>query len=104
MRKKRQSYDLDFKMEVIAAAESTSNREAGRNFNIDESLVRRWRIKKKKLLEEVSRAEKDPVNPKKKNCTGKSSCSPSFGDGDDLQVRSAANILIYNWLIRFTFP
>ena len=45
----REAYDVKFKMEVIAVAENCSNREAGRQFKIDESMVRRWRQNKSKL-------------------------------------------------------
>eukprot|EP00795_Rhopilema_esculentum_P004895 gene4894-21227_t len=46
---RREAYDVKFKMEVIAVAEKCSNREAGRQFKIDESMVRRWRQNKSKL-------------------------------------------------------
>ena len=46
---KRQTYDVKFKMEVIEVAEKSSNREASRQFKIDESMLRRWRQNKSKL-------------------------------------------------------
>ena len=51
MTEKRKSYGLKFKQSVIKYAEENSNREAGRKFSIDESMVRRWR---KKSLDESS--------------------------------------------------
>ena len=51
MTEKRKSYNLKFKQIVIKYAEENSNREAGRKFSINESMVRRWR---KILLDESS--------------------------------------------------
>ena len=51
MTEKKKSYDLKFKQSGIKCAEENSNREAGRKFSIDESVVRRW---KKKSLDESS--------------------------------------------------
>ncbi len=48
---KRQTFDLSTKLEIIKYAEETSNREAGRKFILDESMVRRWRKNKTKLEE-----------------------------------------------------
>lgn len=45
----RNKYDASFKLKVIQHAESTSNREAAREFGMDESCIRRWRIDKDKL-------------------------------------------------------
>ena len=45
MTEKRKSCDLKFRQSVIKYAEENSNREAGRKFSIDESMVRRWRKK-----------------------------------------------------------
>ena len=39
---KRRAYSVEFKTEVIKFAENHSNRETGRKFKIDESMVRRW--------------------------------------------------------------
>ena len=39
---KRKSYDFKFKQAVVNAEEN-SNRETGRKFSVDESMVRRWR-------------------------------------------------------------
>ena len=45
MTEKKKSCDLKFKQSGIKFAEENSNREAGRKFSIDESVVRRWRNK-----------------------------------------------------------
>ena len=39
MTEKRQSYDLKFKQSAIKYAEENRNREAGRKFSINESMV-----------------------------------------------------------------
>ena len=49
-------------MEVIRFAENHSNRETGRTFQIDESMVRRWVLNKSKLIE----AYEEAGNPSKK--------------------------------------
>ena len=41
MAEKRKNYDLKFKLSAIRCAEETSNREAGRKFSVDESMIRR---------------------------------------------------------------
>ena len=48
---KRRAYSIEFKTEVIKFAETHSNRETGRKFKIDESMVRRWLQKKKQIRE-----------------------------------------------------
>ena len=45
MTEKTKSCDLKFRQSVIKYAEENSNREAGRKFSIDESMIRRWRKK-----------------------------------------------------------
>ena len=37
------SYDMAFKLKVVACAEAESNRGAPRKFGIDEKCVREWR-------------------------------------------------------------
>ena len=49
MTEKRKTYDLKFKQSVIKYAQENSNREAGRKFSIDESMVRRWRKKSSEI-------------------------------------------------------
>lgn len=49
MKKKRNSYTADFKLDVINKAQEVGNREAGRLFDVDEKCVRRWRSCKKEL-------------------------------------------------------
>ena len=58
MREKRKSYDLKFKQSVIKYAEENSNREAGRKFSIDESLVCRWRKKSSEISNKSSSQSK----------------------------------------------
>ena len=54
MTEKRKSCDLKFKQSVIKCAEENSNREAGRKFSIDESMVRRWRKKSSEISHKSS--------------------------------------------------
>ena len=58
MTEKRKSYDLKFKQSVIKYAEENSNREAGRKFSIDESMVRRWRKKSPEISDKSSSQSK----------------------------------------------
>ena len=46
---KRNRYSIEFKVQVAAYANETSNSAAGRQFTVDESLVRRWREQKPRL-------------------------------------------------------
>ena len=59
---KRRAYSIEFKTEVIKFAENHSNRETGRKFKIDESMVRRWLQKKK----EINEAYEQPGPSKKR--------------------------------------
>ena len=54
---KRRAYSIEFKTEVIKFAENHSNRETGRKFKIDESMVRRWLQKKKEINEAYEQPE-----------------------------------------------
>ena len=47
--KRRASYTVELKRKAIEFAESHGNRSAGREFNVDESMVRRWRGQKATL-------------------------------------------------------
>ena len=58
MTEKRKSYDLNFKQSVIKDADENSNREAGRKFSIDESMVRRWRKKSSEISDKSSSQSK----------------------------------------------
>ena len=49
IREKKKIYDLKFKQSVVKYAEENSNRETGRKFYIDESMVRRWRKKSSEI-------------------------------------------------------
>ena len=59
---KRRAYSIEFKTKVIKFAEKHSNRETGRKFKIDESMVRRWLQKKK----EINEAYEQPGPSKKR--------------------------------------
>ena len=47
--RKLKGYDASFKFKAIGFAEEHGNRSAARQFNINESMVRKWRQKKDKL-------------------------------------------------------
>ena len=47
----RASYCASFKLRVVAYAVDKGNRAAGKQFNVDESCVRRWWSQREKLLE-----------------------------------------------------
>ena len=49
MKRKRDSYDASFKLKAVACAEASNNCAASRQFNIDEKLIRTWRLKKEEL-------------------------------------------------------
>ena len=41
---RRHSYDLNFKLKIVAEAEAVNNnREIAREYGISESMVRKWR-------------------------------------------------------------
>ena len=44
--KRRKSYTAGFKLEVLKRAEEIGNRAAGREFEIDESMIRNWKKSK----------------------------------------------------------
>ena len=46
---KKQAYSVEFKIEIIDFAEKHSNRETGRKFQVDDSMVRQWVQNKAKL-------------------------------------------------------
>ena len=58
MTEKSKSYDLKFKQSVINYTEENSNREAGRKFSIDESMVHRWRKKSSEISDKSSSQSK----------------------------------------------
>uniref|UniRef100_A0A3B3R0P4 HTH CENPB-type domain-containing protein n=1 Tax=Paramormyrops kingsleyae TaxID=1676925 RepID=A0A3B3R0P4_9TELE len=45
----KQSYDSNFKISVVNAAESSSNSQAARKYGVTECNVRRWRAQKERL-------------------------------------------------------
>ena len=47
----RASYTASFKLRVLAFALDEGNRAAGKQFNVDKSCVRRWRLQREKLFE-----------------------------------------------------
>jgi len=59
IRGKKRSFEAAFKLEVVQYAEKSSNREAGRKFNVDEKCVRQWKLQKVKLLD-LRKAKKRP--------------------------------------------
>ena len=54
----KENYDLKFKQSVIKYAEENSNREAGKKFSIDTSMVRRWRKKSPEISDKSSSQSK----------------------------------------------
>ncbi|GFS56442.1 pogo transposable element with KRAB [Trichonephila clavipes] len=46
MKRKRDSYTADFKLNAVEKANEVGNREAARFFNVDESNIRLWRRNK----------------------------------------------------------
>ena len=49
-RKSRKSHEARFKIEVILFADIHGNKASARKYNIDETLVRRWKLKKVSLF------------------------------------------------------
>ena len=47
--RRRCSYPTSFKLDVIRAARESGNRQASRNFNLNESNVRKWRERQSEL-------------------------------------------------------
>lgn len=62
---RRKSYTADFKLSAIAHAEVHGNRATGRQFNIDESVIRGWR-KEKGTLEKMNPRKRARRGPKAK--------------------------------------
>ena len=54
---KRQAYDAEFKLKAISHAVEHGNRAAAREFNINESMVRKWR-KQEEDLRQVKKTKK----------------------------------------------
>ena len=50
MKRKRNAYDIAFKLKVVEFAKSNSNRAAEREFGVTEKMVRDWRNKENKIL------------------------------------------------------
>ena len=58
---RKRSYDMAFKLKVVACAEEESDRGAARRFGVDEKWVREWRKLKTELAQR---------GPKKKRLQG----------------------------------
>ena len=50
MKRKRNAYDVAFKLKVVEFAKLHSNRAAEREFGVTEKMVRDWRNKENKML------------------------------------------------------
>ncbi len=75
--RKRHAYDVKFKLEAIELAEKLSNRQAARKFEVDESMVRRWRKNKAQLVEVFQ--QQGPTK-KKKVGSGRKPCLSTIED------------------------
>ena len=51
---KRHAYEADFKLMAISYAIKHGNRAAARQFNINESIVRKWKLLNRELQVEAS--------------------------------------------------
>lgn len=58
LKRKRQSYDVSYKLKVVNFAESASNCAAEREFGVSEKMVRDWRKKKSVLLDTTKTMKK----------------------------------------------
>ena len=88
------SYTANFKLQVIALAESASNSMAVRCFSINEKLLRDWR-KKQNDLSEISKSKKTacgrpPMFPKLEERLASWVEEPL---SQDLIITSTANVL-----------
>lgn len=81
MAERRKNYDLKSKLSAIRCAEETSNREAGRKFSVDESMIRRWRKNSSKIKGESS----SMVQSKKELLSG-AGRKPVLGDLEEEQL------------------
>ena len=54
---KRHAYDAEFKLKAISHAVEHGNRAAAREFNINESMIRKWR-KQEEDLRQVKKTKK----------------------------------------------
>ena len=57
MKKTRRSFTVERKLEIIAYAEKHGNREAEREFNINEKNIRDWRKLKKSFKRNAEKIE-----------------------------------------------
>ena len=59
---RRHSYDLNFKMKIVAEAEAVNNnREIAREYGISESMVRKWRNQQDVLFSGFNRYTRKAV-------------------------------------------
>lgn len=84
----RRSYDASFKLAVIRHARSTSNREAGKKFSVDESNVRWMAVRttyfERRVMNKVTVMKQIPVPVVVKSAVTLEktviSCTGIFGD------------------------
>ena len=55
---RKRSYDMAFKLKVVACAEGESNRGAARRFGVDEKRVREWRKLKAEIADRGPKKER----------------------------------------------
>ncbi|KAH3848974.1 hypothetical protein DPMN_091359 [Dreissena polymorpha] len=58
MKRKRASYDVNFKLKVVEYAKMHTNCAAEREFGVTEKMVRDWRKKESKMLDESNKGLK----------------------------------------------
>ena len=57
VKRPRHSFTFDYKLRVITLADEIGNRAAAREFEIDESMIRYWR-KKKKVMAKLPKRQR----------------------------------------------
>ena len=74
------AYTIEYKVEVIKFAETHTNRETGRNYKLNECMVREWKQQKAELRElcEQSIASRNKLRLK---AGGKKLCLSTIEDG-----------------------
>ena len=55
---RKRSYDMAFKLKVVACTEGESNRGAARRFGVDEKRVREWRKLKAEIADRGLKKER----------------------------------------------
>ena len=65
----RTTHSLEFKLKLVAEAKMTSNRQTGRNHNIEESIIRGWRKNEEKLIVALNAGKtKEGKDRQRSNC------------------------------------